>query len=91
MDHQVEVELLNQQQLKLQDLFQNHFLACRSLLQKVAHELGAGNVELVHFTGQVRHMEVRSPQHPNERRLPSSLWAGREAGLKETPIRKQCI
>lgn len=53
VDHQVEVELLDEEQLVLQDLFQNHFLPCRGLLQKVAHKLGAGNVELVHFARQV--------------------------------------
>lgn len=53
VDHQVKVELLDQQQLILQDLIQNPFLPGRALLQKVAHKLGAGHVEFIHFTGQI--------------------------------------
>ena len=54
VDNQVKVELLDEEQLILQDLLQNPFLPCRGLLQKVAHKLGAGHVELIHFTGQIR-------------------------------------
>lgn len=53
VDDKVKVELLNQQQLKLQDLLQNPLLPCWALLQEVAHKLGAGHVKLLNFTGQV--------------------------------------
>lgn len=49
----MKVELLDEQQLILQDLLQNSLLPCWTLLQEVAHKLGAGHVELVHFAGQV--------------------------------------
>lgn len=49
----MKVELLDEQQLILQDLLQNPLLPCWALLHKVAHKLGAGHVELIHFTGQV--------------------------------------
>lgn len=53
VDHQVEVQLLDEQQLIFQDLLQNPLLPCWAFLQKVSHKLGAGHVELIHFTGQV--------------------------------------
>ena len=53
VDHQVKVELLDEQELELQDLLQHPLLAGRGLLQQVAYKLSAGDVELVHFTGQV--------------------------------------
>lgn len=59
VNHQVKVELLDQQQLVLQDLLQNPFLPCPGLLHKIAHKLGAGHVELLHFAGQVR---TRQPE-----------------------------
>lgn len=54
VDDQVKVELLDEQEFVLQDLLQNLLLARWALLNQVAHKLGAGHVELVHFTGQVR-------------------------------------
>lgn len=53
VDHQVEVELLDEQQLILQDLLCNPLLARGTLLHQVGNKLGAGHVELVHFAGQV--------------------------------------
>ena len=53
VDHQVKVELLDEQELELQDLLQHSLLPGRGLLQQVAYKLSAGDVELVHLTGQV--------------------------------------
>lgn len=59
VDHQVKVELLDEQKFVLQDLLQNPLLPCWALLNEVADKLGAGHVELVHFAGQVR---TRQPE-----------------------------
>lgn len=53
VDHQVEVELLDEQQLVLQDLLCDPLLSRGALLHQVCNKLGAGHVELVHFAGQV--------------------------------------
>lgn len=53
VDHQVEVELLDEQQLVLQDLLRNPLLSRRTLLHEICNKLGAGHVELIHFAGQV--------------------------------------
>lgn len=53
VDHQMKVELLDEQQLILQDLLCNPLLSRRALLHEVPHKLGAGHVELIHFAGQV--------------------------------------
>ena len=50
----MKVELLDEQELKLQDLLQHPLLSSRGLLQQVAYKLSAGDVELIHLTGQVR-------------------------------------
>lgn len=54
VDNQVKVELLDEQKFVLQDLLQNPLLPCWALLNEVSHKLGAGHIELIHFTGQVR-------------------------------------
>lgn len=53
VDHQMKVELLDEQQLVLQDLLCNPLLSRRALLHQVCDKLGAGHIELIHFAGQV--------------------------------------
>lgn len=67
VDDQVKVELLDEQKFVLQDLLQNPLLPRWALLNEVAHKLGAGHVELVHFTGQVRTRQPKKTEWTGKR------------------------
>ncbi len=53
VNNQMKIELLDEKQLILQNLFQSPLLSHRALL-KIPHKLRAGHIKLIHFTGEIR-------------------------------------